>query len=254
VTKLENPYPGFDGLNLSWEALEGLAKHNGPVAEPSWALAEANAEWDLELDSWPGLEAQIAAISDDIAYDNHDIDDGLRAGLLHIDELIELPIVKRLWDEIGTRHPWISVEKRQRALVRDMIGAMVSDVLAETQRRVRDTQVETIDEVRRAGRPLAGFSEAVAAEERQLKRFLYARLYGLPELVPIREEAERVVADLAAAYRRDRTLLPSDWSLSGNELQQLRTIGDFIAGMTDRFAIARHIEIVGPVHLPPDRF
>ena len=254
VTRLENPYPGFDGLNLSWEALEGLAKHNGPVAKPTWALSEANADWDLELGTWPGLEAQVAAISDDIAYDNHDIDDGLRAGLLDIDELAEQPIVKRLWDSIGARYPDVSIEKRQRALVRDIIGTMVGDVLAETGRRVREAGVETIEDVRAAGRPLAGFSDALAGEERELKRFLYQRLYGLPELVPVREEAERVVADLAVAYRADRALLPADWNHGGSEIEQLRTIGDFIAGMTDRFAIARHEELVGPVTLPPGRF
>jgi dGTPase len=254
VTRLENPYPDFLGLNLSWEALEGLAKHNGPVANPTWALAEANGEWDLDLTGWPGLEAQVAAIADDIAYDNHDIDDGLRAGLLQIEELIELPIIGRLWDAIGERHPGISTEKRQRALVRDMIGVMVADVLAETERRVTDAGVETIGEVRAAGRALAGFSDAMAAEERALKQFLYARLYGLPELVPIRREAERVVAGLAAAYREDSSRLPLDWRRSGDRTAQLRTIGDFIAGMTDRFAIARHEELVGPVNLPASRF
>ena len=105
VTRLEMPYPDFDGLNLSWEALEGLAKHNGPVGEPSWALREVNAEWDLELGSWPSLEAQVAAISDDIAYDNHDVDDGLRAALLEMDELLKLPLIRRLWLEIEARHP-----------------------------------------------------------------------------------------------------------------------------------------------------
>jgi dGTPase len=253
LTRLENPYPGLDGLNLSWEALEGLAKHNGPIAAPTWALAEANDECGLELDSWPGLEAQVAAISDDIAYDNHDIDDGLRAGLLQLDELIELPIVARLWDAIGERHPRLPVEKRQRALVRDMIGTMVGDVLAETGRRVREAGVETIEEVRAAGRQLAGFSQALGEQERELKRFLYARLYGLPELKPIRDEAQRVVADLAAAYRADPSLLPLDWRRD-DEVQQLRTLGDFIAGMTDRFAIARHEQIVGPVNLPAGRF
>ena len=254
VTRLETPYPDFEGLNLSWEALEGLAKHNGPVPEPPWALAEANEQRDLELDSWPSLEAQIAAISDDIAYDNHDIDDGLRAGLLKIDELVELPLIRRLWDAIDQRHPGISTEKQQRALVRDMIGHMVGDVLAETERRVRESGVETIADVRAAGGALAGFSEALGAEERELKRFLYARLYGLPELQPVRREAERVVANLAAAYRRNPELLPEPWRRGADEIEQLRTIGDFVAGMTDRFAIARHEELVGLVNLPASRF
>ena len=181
------PIPDFDGLNLSWETLEGLAKHNGPVAEPTWALAEANAEWDLELDSWPGLEAQVAAIADDIAYDNHDIDDGLRAGLLNLDELIELPLVGRLWEAIGERYPGISIEKRQRALVRDMIGTMVGDVLAETKRRVA---MPASRRSTMSAPPAARWPDSrtgSAAEERALKRFLYARLYDLPELKPVRE-------------------------------------------------------------------
>jgi dGTPase len=254
LTRLETPYPGFDGLNLSWEALEGLAKHNGPVLAPTWAMVEADEEWNLELSTWPSLEAQVAAIADDIAYDNHDIDDGLRAGLLDIDELVQLPIVVRLWDAIGARHQGISLEKRQRALVRDMIGTMVADVLAETEQRVRESAVQTIDEIRSAGMPLSGFSEPLEAEERQLKSFLYERLYGLAELTPIREEAERVVANLANAYRSDPSLLPEGWRHGGDRIEQLRTIGDFIAGMTDRFAIARHEELVGPVNLPEGRF
>jgi dGTPase len=254
VTRLETPYPDFDGLNLSWEALEGLAKHNGPVREPTWSMAEANSERDLDLGTWPGLEAQVAAIADDIAYDNHDIDDGGRTGLLDRDSLIELPLVQRHWAAIGELHPRISTEKRQRALVRDMIGTMVSDVLAETQRQIRDSGVKTIDDVRRTGRALAGFSEALAAEERELKRFLYARLYDAPQLNAVREEAERVVSDLAAAYRDDPSLLPEPWQRSGHRLQQLRAMSDFIAGMTDRYAISRHIELIGPVNLAADRF
>jgi dGTPase len=254
VTRLETPYPGFDGLNLSWEALEGLAKHNGPVTTPTWAMAEANDRWDLELDSWPGLEAQVAAISDDIAYDNHDIDDGLRAGLLDMDELLTLPLIRRLWDAVEERHPGLSNEKKQRALVRDMIGHMVADVLAEVMRRVRDAQAETIDDVRAAGRAFAGFSDSLAIEERELKRFLYARLYGLPELQPVREEAECVVANLAHAYRNNPKWLPESWRRGGDETERLRTIGDFVAGMTDRFAIARHEELIGTVNLPASRF
>ena len=253
VTKLETPYPDFDGLNLSWEALEGLAKHNGPVSTPSWALAEANAGFDLELDSWPSLEAQIAAVADDIAYDNHDIDDGLRAGLLEVEELETIPLLRERFNEIDQRHPGLSPDKRLRALVRDQIGTMVGDVLNETRRRVADAGVETIDEVRVAGRQLAGFSPELEGQERELKRFLYTRFYSSPRLEDIRIEAQRVVANLFAAYRDDPTLLPDLWRNDGDEVQRLRTIGDFIAGMTDRFAVARHRELVGPVDLP-DRF
>ena len=254
VTRLETPYPGFDGLNLSWEALEGLAKHNGPISNPGWAMTTVNGEWDLELDSWPSLEAQVAAIADDIAYDNHDIDDGLRAGLLDINELIELPLVAPLWKAIEQRNGDIPIDKKQRALVRDMIGLMVGDVLAETERRVSDSGVRTIDDVRSFGRSLVGFSETLEHEERALKRFLYARLYGLAELQPIRREAERIVANLAAAYRNDPMLMPQSWQRDGDTVEKVRTIGDFVAGMTDRFAIARHEELVGPVNLPSSRF
>jgi dGTPase len=253
LTRLEAPYPDFDGLNLSWEALEGLAKHNGPVREPSWAMAQADAEWDLELSTWPGLEAQVAAIADDIAYDNHDVDDGLRAGILELDELVQVPMVARHWAAIGERHPGISADKRHRALVRDMIGSMVGDVLAETERRVREAAVSTADEVRSAGLPLVGFSAELADDERELKRFLYARFYESLELEQVRKEAERIVANLAAAYVASPMLLPETWQSSGTQIEQLRTIGDFIAGMTDTFAIARHEELVGPVELP-DRF
>jgi dGTPase len=254
LTCLETPYPDFDGLNLSWEALEGLAKHNGPVGAPTWAMEHANAEWDLELASWPSLEAQIAAIADDIAYDNHDIDDGLRSGLLDLDELIELPLVRRHWDAIAERHPDISTDKRQRALVRDMIGTMVGDVLDETIRLVGDAGAQSVGDVRKAGRALAGFSEPLATEERELKRFLYARLYDSPQLQGIRREAERIVSNLIGAYRDDPSRLPPQWHRGGETTEQLRTIGDFIAGMTDRYAIARHEELVGPVNLPADRF
>ncbi|HEX6409935.1 MAG TPA: deoxyguanosinetriphosphate triphosphohydrolase [Sphingomicrobium sp.] len=253
VTKLEAPYPGFDGLNLSWEALEGLAKHNGPIPAPSWALAEANAAFDLELDRWPSLEAQVAAVGDDIAYDNHDIDDGLRAGLLDLDELIEVPIVKGHWADIERRHPGLSIDKKLRALVRDQIGTMVGDLIGETRRRIEESGVESVEEVRSAGRQLAGFSEELAEKERVLKRFLYDRLYNASALVPVRVEAQRVVAGLFAAYRDDPSQLPEGWRRDEDAVQRLRTIGDFIAGMTDRFAVARHEELVGPVDLP-DRF
>ena len=160
-----------------------------------------------------------------------------------------------MWDAAGKRHPGISTEKRQRALVRDLIGTMVEDVLAETAaagRGQRASRRSTMSAPPAASSP--AFRPALAAEERELKRFLYARLYDLPELKPVRIEAERVVANLAAAYRDDPSLLPEPWQRGGDRIRQLRTIGDFIAGMTDRFAIARHEELVGPVNLPADRF
>jgi len=253
VTRLETPYAGFDGLNLSWEALEGLAKHNGPVTQPNWALAAANAEFDLALDSWPSLEAQVAAIADDIAYDNHDIDDGIRAGLIDLEDLLQVPLVERHRAAIVERSGELPAVRMQRALVRDMIGTMVGDVIAETGRRVRASGVRTIDEVRLAGEALAGFSKELAGEEKALKRFLYEELYNAPELVSVREEAQRVVSGLAAAYRADPSLLPPEWRTDVGEVEQVRRIGDFIAGMTDRFAVRQHEELVGPVELP-DRF
>ena len=253
VTRLERPYPDFDGLNLTWEMLEGLAKHNGPVACPQWAMAEADSEWVLELDQWAGLEAQVAAIADDIAYDNHDIDDGLRAGILDLDELLALPLIARLWTAIERRHPGLDRDRKVKALVRDGIGAMVGDVLAETGRRVGEVRPESIDDIRAAGRGLAGFSQPMAEEERALKRFLYEKLYDSPQLRSVRDEAQRVVTNLAAAYREDPSLLPTGWQAGEGEIAQLRGIADFIAGMTDRYAIARHRELVGQVNLP-DRF
>ena len=253
LTTLENPYPDFDGLNLTWETLEGLAKHNGPIARPSWAMAEANAGFDLGLDSWPGIEAQVAAIADDIAYDNHDIDDGLRSGILELDALLETPFVARHWAEIERRHPGLDRTKKLKALVRDGIGSMVGDVLDETRRRIDEAGVETIDDVRAAGIQLAGFSGAMQAEERGLKRHLYSHLYDSDALRPIRIEALRIVGDLAQSYRDDPALLPPGWQRGEGETARLRGIGDFIAGMTDRYAIARHEKLVGPVNLP-DRF
>jgi dGTPase len=253
VTILENPYPGFDGLNLTWEMLEGLAKHNGPVASPSWAMVEAAAAAGLELGSWPSLEAQVAAIADDIAYDNHDIDDGLRSGILDLDALLAVPFVARVWAGVEARHPGLDRERQIKALVRDGIGAMVSDVLAETRRRIAAAGVETIEEVRAAGRQLVGFSAALAEEERALKRHLYAHLYDSAPLTPIRREAQRIVADLAATFRERPDCLPAGWQRGEGEVARLRGIGDYIAGMTDRFAIKAHEELIGPVRLP-DRF
>ena len=251
LTRLESPYPRHRGLNLSWETLEGLAKHNGPVAEPPWALAEADGEFPLDLETWPSLEAQVAAVADDIAYDNHDIDDGLRAGLFTLADLLEVPLIERSWAEVRARFPDVEEARLVPELVRDQIGLMVDDVLGETARRLAEAGVETVGEVRSAGRPLAGFSPAMSGEEAKLKRFLHRRMYNAPPVTAVRDKAQRVVANLFAAYREDPVRLPPEWLPGGaDEVTTLRAIGDFIAGMTDRYAVRQHRELVGPVELP----
>jgi dGTPase len=252
LTRLESPYPHHFGLNLSWETLEGLAKHNGPVAEPlPWALAEANSEWDLELASWPGLEAQVAAIADDIAYDNHDIDDGLRAGLFSLEALCEVPLAARLWRGAKARYPGLADERLAAELVRDQIGLMVNDVIAETMRRSAEAGVTSAEEVRAAGRALAGFSAELAADERRLKAFLHEKMYNAAPVAAVRVEAQRVLTGLWNAYAADPSLLPPDRrAAEGDRIETLRAIGDYVAGMTDRYAIRQYQAIVGPVTLP----
>ncbi|AYJ87159.1 deoxyguanosinetriphosphate triphosphohydrolase [Sphingomonas paeninsulae] len=252
VMTIDSPYPRYPGLNLSWEALEGLAKHNGPVGRAGWALAEADAAFPLELTSHASLEAQVAAIADDIAYDNHDIDDGLRAGLLDRDALMTLPFVARRWDEVRRRYPDVAEPRLMPELVRQQIGAMVNDVLVATRARIAEYRIATVDDVRGAGVTLAGFSDAMQADERALKRFMYSELYHHPLQLAVAEQATRVVAGLFAAYSNDSSLLPEGWRarLTGNEPGRSRHIGDFIAGMTDRFAIKSYRAIVGPIDLP----
>jgi dGTPase len=252
LTNLESPYPTHSGLNLCWETLEGLAKHNGPVTEPlPWALAEANAEWDLELATWPSLEAQIAAIADDIAYDNHDIDDGLRAGLFTLEELLQVPAIARLWSDVKARYPAVPDERLMPELVRDEIGLMVNDVLEETQRRVRASGAGSADEVRAAGRSLAGFSSGLAGEEKALKAFLHARMYNAPPVVAVRAQAQQIVAGLWSAFTTEPSHLPAGWrSEHADRTATLRAVGDYVAGMTDRYAIRQYRALVGPVELP----
>jgi dGTPase len=251
LTRLETPYPEHAGLNLSWETLEGLAKHNGPVSEPGWALAEADGEFPLELGTWPSLEAQVAAIADDIAYDNHDIDDGLRAGLFTLEELLEVPLMARTWAAVRARYPDLDAGRLVPELVRDQIGLMVNDVLAETQARVAAAGVTTAEEVRGAGKSLSGFSPAMAAEEKALKAFLYARMYNAPPVAAVRDQAQRVVAGLCRVYRDDPGLLPEPWRpREAGEVALLRAVGDFVAGMTDRYAIRQYRALIGPIELP----
>ena len=245
LTKLEQPYPRWDGLNLSWEMLEGLAKHNGPVTNPTWALAEANEIMDLELTSWPSLEAQIAAVADDIAYDNHDIDDGLRANFLTIEQLMELTELADRWKALQEHFNDIEAKRLIPELVRDQIGVMVNDVVAATRARIAFHGIKTADDVRQCGVIIGGFSEAMATRERTLKSFMYKNLYNHPEQVAAAERARVIISDLYVAYRNNPALMPTSWfnGLTDDETQRMRHIADFLAGMTDRYAADRHMEI-----------
>ncbi len=247
LMRLESPYPRHEGLNLTWELLEGLAKHNGPVYAPTWALAELDAAFPLQLAQHASLEAQVAAISDDIAYDNHDIDDGLRAGFLDLDTLLTLPSLAAQWRGIEARFPGAPRDRLLRELVRGQIGRMVNDVIEETRCRIAESGVQTAADARSAGRTLAGFSPAMAAEERVLKAFMYETLYLHPEQVETANRARAVIARLFAAYRSTPESLPDSWreSLPTSEPARSRHIADFIAGMTDKYAMDCYAKLFG---------
>jgi dGTPase len=245
LARLESPYCEHDGLNLTWETLEGLAKHNGPVARVNWALAEIDAAFPLELSTWPSLEAQVAAISDDIAYDNHDIDDGLHAGFLDLDELLAQPFVAGQWRAVERRYPLAPRDRQLRELIRGQIGLMVNDMIAETRRR--SAGMGDVADIRAAGRATAAFSLDLAEGERAFKRFMYDKLYYHPEQLATAERARAVIAELFAAYTQQPELMEVDWHarLPAWEPERSRHIADYIAGMTDRFAISRHAQIYG---------
>ncbi|MEO1649088.1 MAG: deoxyguanosinetriphosphate triphosphohydrolase [Pseudomonadota bacterium] len=245
VMRLDSPYPDHDGLNLTWDLLEGLAKHNGPVTAPNWALAQLDAAFPLKLDECPSLEAQIAAVSDDIAYDNHDIDDGLRAGFLDLDDLMELDFLADQWRAVERRFPNAPRERQLRELVREQIGLMVNDVLEAT--RTATEGMESVADIRGAGRMLAGFSPAMGEYERALKAFMYTKLYYHPDQVAAAQRARDVVARLFAAHSQDSSLMPESWraQLPDQEPHRARAIADFIAGMSDRFAMEACTRIYG---------
>ncbi len=249
LMQLESPYPRFDGLNLSWETLEGLAKHNGPVADPSWAMRAADALFPLDLAHHAGLEAQIAAIADDIAYDNHDIDDGLRAGLIAPDLLLDQPFVAANFARVRAAFADVPVERQWRELVRSQIGLMVNDVIDATQVAVRASGVGSLADVRVAGRQLGGFSPAMAEQERALKRFMYAHVYHHPSQIEAADAARLVVTGLFDVYASYPAAMGGNWqaTLPTDQPARARHIADYIAGMTDRFALDQYRLHIGPV-------
>ena len=256
VTKLESRYPGFDGLNLTWETLEGLAKHNGPVVAPGWALAGVDAAWPLDLASHAGLEAQLAAIADDIAYDNHDLDDGIRAGLFSVESVAEaVPFVADCWQTVTNRWPNVTARRRLvPELVREMIGRMVDDVLETTRSRLGALNATDVADVRNAGHMIAGLSATLSADVRVLKDFLRDHMYRAPAVARLRDPSEAVVAALFAALHADPARLPGDWGplCPEGEPGRARHVGDFVAGMTDRYALKLYEQLVGPSPLPQE--
>lgn len=245
LMRLDSPYIEHDGLNLTWELLEGLAKHNGPLGMVPWALAELDTAFPLDLARWPSLEAQVAALADDIAYDNHDIDDGLRAGFLDLDELLALDFIADQWHAIERKFPDAPQNRKLRELVRSQIGLMVNDLVGETAMRVRG--MGSVADVRCADRATAAFSPALADEERTLKRFMYDKLYHHPQQLQTAERARAVTASLFAAYSQQPELMAESWEccLPEDEPQASRHIADYIAGMTDRYAISEYTRIYG---------
>jgi dGTPase len=258
VTSLEHRYPEFDGLNLTWEALEGIVKHNGPLIERSGVargryrddgvpvgISDYVATYDLELWSFASLEAQVAAIADDIAYDAHDIDDGLRAGLFTVDDLKVMPVTAEMIAEIARRYPHLDDIRRGAELVRELISYLIGAVVFEARRRLEVAQPKSVDDVRNLGDVLVTFPAAAAQAEGEIKAFLKLRMYRHPRVMRVMGEAEQILFDLFARYQRSPGDLPAEWlSRDGaddaTETERARRIGNFIAGMTDRFAITEH--------------
>ena len=256
LTALEHRYPEFDGLNLTWESLEGIVKHNGPLAERSGdpagryiesgvpaGISDYNRKYDLELWSFASLEAQVAAFADDIAYDAHDIDDGLRAGLFEVDDLKAVPLIGEIIAEIDAHYPALDDIRRGAELVRELISYLISAVFSEAGKRLAAAKPQSADDVRHFHQPLIAFPADVAREEAEIKAFLKARMYRHKRVMRVMGEAEQILFDLFARYQQSPGDLPPEW-VEGKEsetaAERARRIGNFIAGMTDRFALIEH--------------
>jgi dGTPase len=259
VTTLEQRYPEFDGLNLTWETLEGLVKHNGPLTDRNGSpiaryrrhgvpapIVEYSQLQDLQLWSFASAEAQVAAVADDIAYDAHDIDDGLRAKLFALEDLATVPLPGRIIAEIRTTYPVLSDDRLVHELVRRLIGLLIDDVVSETAGRLTRLAPRSADDVRRAAAPVGGFSRETGDADRAIKNFLAARMYRHARVTKVMDQAASVVRDLFVRYQARPQDLPAEWneSLTGlDEAQRARHIADFIAGMTDRYALAEHARL-----------
>ncbi len=248
LTTLERKYPKWNGLNLTWETLEGVIKHNGPVTEePHIAARELQKQMDMRLDTYASIEAQVAALSDDIAYNNHDVEDGIRAGLFSIEDLEEVPLLSRVLKDVRDAYPGIEDRYLIQETKRDMIGVMVDDVLRETKKNLGEVKPESPEDIRTAGRQLVCFSDGMLEDVQILRRFLFKRMYGHYTINRIRLKVEKIIGELFAAFHKNYKLMPDNWQerIENNEAVQdeqlrARIVADYIAGMTDRYAIREH--------------
>ncbi|WP_298801783.1 deoxyguanosinetriphosphate triphosphohydrolase [uncultured Lentibacter sp.] len=251
VTSLERHYAEWDGLNLTWECLEGIAKHNGPVRAPQpYALAGYNAAHDLELGTHASAEAQVAALADDIAYNHHDIHDGLRAGLFEVEDLLDLPIVGACFAAVDARYPALEPARRQHEALRRFFGVLVEDVIATSREIAAQIAPLSATDVRLAGRPLVQFSPALWADLKRVRAFLFERMYRAPSVVKMRARASLIVEGLFEGYLATPELLPEEWHEALNEALGDRTatariVSDYLSGMTDRFATQAYQRVIG---------
>ena len=251
VTSLERTYAEWDGLNLTWDCLEGIAKHNGPVVgEVPVALADYNRLHDLELHTHASAEAQVAALSDDIAYNNHDLHDGLRAELFSTDELAELPILHDCFAEVDRIYPGLNYYRRRHEALRRFFGVLVEDVINVTRANLAQLDPGSVTEVREAGQMMARFSGGIWGDLKMIREFLFHRMYRAPEVVETRAKVTRIVRDLFPLFMDRPDLLPKQWrkdveAIAGDETALARIVCDYISGMTDRFAIVEHARLTG---------
>ncbi|WP_027283970.1 deoxyguanosinetriphosphate triphosphohydrolase [Rubritepida flocculans] len=249
VTLLERRYAGFDGLNLSWETLEGLAKHNGPVRRPAPYLLRYNATHDLELASHASAEAQVAAIADDIAYNNHDLEDGIRARLFTLEEVAELPLPGRALEAVRAAHPEAPAGRAAPEMVRRVISAMIQDVAEETERRLAALKPASVEEIRAAPAPVVAFSPPMAAANAEVRAFLFDRMYRHFRVNRSTQKSKRVVQMLFSLLHGGPQMLPEEWRARAGEPGSAATaelVGDYIAGMTDRFALEEYRRLTDP--------
>ena len=250
VTHLERHYADFDGLNLTWETLEGIAKHNGPVTgDIPWALAAYNRHHDLELYTYASAEAQVAAIADDVAYNHHDLHDGLRAELFSTDELAELPILRDNFAAVDALYPDLNYYRRRHEALRRFFGVLVEDVINFARTRLAEIDPQSVTDVRMAGQTVIRFSDPVFQDLKVIRAFLFDRMYRAPSVVKMRAEVTQVVEELFPYFMAHTDHLPKQWRKDVEEVDSetalARIVSDYIAGMTDRFALQEHERLIG---------